>query len=231
MIKLNIKNNLLKLCAGLISLLILATGCRTVPVSNNNQISAMSSGSSMENPSSGGNNTTYMRFTIPLDTTGLYGSRDFEIKIEETTDTNTDAFNMVYYWQSMGDPWDGNNLTYGDTDARCYFIDSHQASAPLSLEIRKHQLYTNLTVSVTDSSSMSDRANHADSVYETVLFYPSHDGCHNDWTTWQLYANSDNLRASWIRYDDIGPETNSVGDAVWHPIEIEWITERRNETP
>jgi len=177
----------------------------------------------------GTNNAKYMVFEIPLDTAGLYGATDFEIKIEEVTNTTTE-WNMVYYWQSMGDPWDGNNTTWGDTNARCYFIDSHQASAPLSLDIRKQQLYTNLTAGV-DSTSLYSRLNHVDSRIETVLFYPSHDGCYTDWTTWQWYTNAHNLRASWVRYDALGPETNSVGNQVWHPIKIDWVPKRQGEAP
>jgi len=184
----------------------------------------------LQNSANTTNFFNYIFFEIPLNPGGFPGNwTDFEIKIEEVTNTTTE-WNMVYYWQSMGDPWDGNNTTWGDTNARCYFIDSHQASAPLSLDIRKQQLYTNLTAGV-DSTSLYSRLNHVDSRIETVLFYPSHDGCYTDWTTWQWYTNAHNLRASWVRYDALGPETNSVGNQVWHPIKIDWVPKRQGEAP
>ena len=174
----------------------------------------------------------YMFFEIPLNPGGFPGYwTDFELKIEAVDRTTPDAQNLVYYWQSMGDPWDGNNTDYGDTDARCYFIDSHQEAPPRSLNPRKWQLYTNTTPGVVDASSMYAQYNHPDSTVQVIQFYPSREGCYVDWTTWQAYTNSHNLRASWIRYDPVGPETNSIGGQVWHPVDIQWKPARLNESP
>lgn len=169
----------------------------------------------------------YMCFTIPLNPAGsdvytLTGHKwtDFEIKISYVTNS-TQPFNMVYYWQSQGNPFDGNNAEFGDTNARCYFIDDHKKG-----DIRQWSIYTNETV---DVMSLLTQCESTNSLIDTVILYPSQDGCKLDWTTWQWYTNACNLRASWIRYDELGPELNAAGAQRWQPIEIRWVNKRQTE--
>jgi len=173
----------------------------------------------------------YIYFTIPLNPGGsdvytLSGHKwtDFEIKISKVSNSD-EAFNMVYYWQSQGDPWDGNDSEYGDRDARCYFIDDHTTR-----DVRLWSIYSNLTPGI-DVMSLSTQCVSSNSLIDTVIFYPSREGCALDWTTWQSYTNACNLRASWIRYDELGPELNAAGTQRWQPIEIQWSEKRKNEAP
>jgi hypothetical protein len=175
------------------------------------------------------NTEQYMCFTIPLNPGGsdLYkmsGHKwtNFEIKISMVTNS-LQPFTQKYFWQSQGDPWDNPQPQYGDIDARCYFIDDHKTG-----DVRLWSLYTNLTSGV-DTMSLEDQCLSTNSLIDTVIFYPSHDGCPVDWTTWQTYKNSHNLRASWLRYDNLGPEINENGKERWQPIEPTWVPQRKNE--
>lgn len=172
----------------------------------------------------------YMEIVIPLNPAGSdvytlteHKWTDFEFKISFVTNS-TQPFNMVYYWQSQGDPWDGNNSEYGDTDARCYFIDDHKTG-----DVREWSIYRDETPGVTNTMSLAAQCISPNSLIDTVILYPSHESCGIDWTTWQWYTNACNLRASWIRYDELGPELNAAGAERWQPIEIRWVNKRQTE--
>jgi hypothetical protein len=180
----------------------------------------------------GDKNAKYMCFVVPLNPGGYPGNwTDFEIKIEEITNTVPAPFNLVYLWNSMGDPWDDPDPNYGDTNARCYFTEDYQMEAPLLLDARKWQLHTNPTPAVIDVTSIASRFNHIDSMVQTILFYPSHNGCLMEWTDWQWYTNAHNLRASWSRFSLSNSEKNGLGTQIWHPIRIDWCPKRMNEAP
>ena len=175
----------------------------------------------------------YMEIVIDLNPAGYPGNwTDYEIKIFNVTNTAEEwsNANMVYYYQTMGDPWD-NASAYGDTNARAYFVDDHDAWPAETRGILKWSLYTNETAGV-DVLSISGQLVSEDSVLDSVTHCPSHEGCQVDWTTWQWYTNRHNLRGSFIRYDPIGPETNSLGTGRWQPIKhIYWEPKRMNEAP
>ena len=176
----------------------------------------------------------YMRLVVNMADVWFQGT-DCEIKIFNVTNTTeewSDA-NMVYYWQSQGDPWEGNNRDFGDTNCRAYFVDDLNAFPLESRGILKQSLYTNQSslVDVNSIYSQLNRAGHADARLGKLMVFPSHEGCLVDWTTWQMYTNSHNLRASYILYDSVGPNTNAVGGQRWQALPIDWIRKRQNEAP
>ena len=175
----------------------------------------------------------YCYAEIPLNPGSYPGNwTDYEIKIFEVTNTLevwADT-NMVYYYQTMGDPWDGNNTTYGDTNARAYFVDDHDAWPSEARGILKWSIYTNETTGI-DVLSIADQLVSTASIVDSVIHSLSHGGCQVAWTNWQWYTNRHNLRASYIRYDAIGPQTNSLGVGRWQPAILHWTFDRMNEAP
>jgi hypothetical protein len=167
----------------------------------------------------------YMRFDVPLNPAGVAGNwTDYEIKIFAVTNWTQEWTNsaMVYWYDSESKT--NVNLGYGDTNANAYFTDDYD---PHPLEDRgrvKWNLHTNLI-------SIASQLVNANSVVENVLHYPSHLGCQVPWTNWMWYANSHNLRASFMRKDATGSDTNTLGDVKWHPLSDDWIPKRKNEAP
>ena len=171
----------------------------------------------------------YMEIEIPLNPAGSPGNwTDFELKIFDVEDSR-DEFNddhLVYYYQTMGDPWDGNNKSFGDTNALVYFIDDHNAFPTEDRGILKWSCYTDPTPGIVDSTSIADQLVDPDSVIDNVIIEPSHQ-CFINYRTWQSITNN-HLRASFVRYDALGAETNSAGLQRWHPVRINWILNRKD---
>jgi len=172
-----------------------------------------------------------MRIEIPLNPGGYPGTwTDYEFKILFVTNsvevwtTNT----LVYYYQTMGDPWDGTDNyqeIFGDRDARVYYVDDYNAS-----DVRKWMLYQNVTEGVIDIQSLALQFISSNTVVETVLHFPSHDGCSVPWETWQWKQNEHNLRAVFVRYNSLGPEMNHDGTLQkWNPVAIDWVPKRKSE--
>lgn len=167
----------------------------------------------------------YMEFEIPLNPGGYPGNwTDFELKIYFVTNSTQEwtTNNLMYYYQTMGDPWDGNNTNYGDTNCNVYFVDEYNSQP------RQWILYTNITSGI-DINSIASQFKNVDTWLDSVIVYPSHEGCYVDWATWQTYTNTHNLRASYNRYDSVGPETNAAGGLRWQPLRINWIMQRKSE--
>ena len=172
---------------------------------------------------------TYCYVDIPLNPGGYPGNwTDYEIKIVSATSTATEwsDANMVYWYQTMGDPWDAPT-TWGDTNASGYFVDDHDAWVGEDRGLIKWSIYTNATAGV-DVLSIAGQLVSSNSVVETVRHSLSHN-CIVDWLTWQSSTNQHNLRASFVRYDALGPQTNEVGGEVWQPLTLHWTHERMSE--
>jgi len=172
---------------------------------------------------------TYCYVDIPLNPGGYPGNwTDYEIKIVSAPNTATEwsNANMVYWYQTMGDPWDAPT-TWGDTNASGYFVDDHDAWVGEDRGLIKWSIYTNATAGV-DVLSIAGQLVSSNSVVETVRHSLSHN-CIVDWLTWQSSTNQHNLRASFVRYDALGPQTNEVGGEVWQPLTLHWTHERMSE--
>jgi len=173
----------------------------------------------------------YIRIEIPLNPGGYPGTwTDYELKILFVTNSveSWPLNTLVYYYQTMGDPWDGvdnHQETLGDRDARVYYVDDYNAS-----DVRKWMLYQNVTEGVIDIQSLALQFISLNTVVETVLHFPSHDGCSVPWETWQWKQNEHNLRAVFVRYNSLGPEMNHNSTLQkWNPVTIDWVPKRKSE--
>jgi hypothetical protein len=156
---------------------------------------------------------------------------DFEVKIFNVTNSVQvwDNSVLVYHYQTMGDPWD-NPGSYGDTNAQVYFVDDYDAFPTETRGILKWSIYTNETAGI-DVLSISDQLQSTDSVIDYAYIWPS-TNCVIDWSTWQSFTNAQNLRASFVRFDSVGPEMNAASTKQrWNAVEIQWAYERKSERP
>jgi hypothetical protein len=174
----------------------------------------------------------FMRIEIPLNPGGYPGTwSDFELKISFVTNSVED-FHMVYYYQTMGDPWDdpytnAAGQSFGDTDSRVYYTDDYNV-----VDVRQWLLYEDTLSGVVGTESLTSRLINPLSVIDTVIVFPSHNGCGIPWETWQWYQNAQNLRASYVRYDGTDPELNATKSLQrWHPVTIDWVPVRKSELP
>lgn len=163
----------------------------------------------------------WMRIEIPLNPGGYPGNwTDYELKISMVDDSN-EPYNMVYYYQSMGDPWENPPEGWGDKTARVYYIDDHKEG-----DIRQWQLYTPSNPTPEGTYSIAGTLNNPLlSQVESVIHFPSRVG----FLEWQSYTNAGKLRATYTRFDGDTTETNRSGRQRWHPVNIDWVPERMSE--
>ncbi len=164
------------------------------------------------------------RIEIPLNPAGSPGNwTDYEIKIYSVTnsaqDIGTGVVNVVYFHSTAATNYDAE---VGDSDPRAYYVDDSNAHTGDYRGILRWTLATNF-------AAIAGQFVTTNTVLDTVLHFPSRAGCVVPWTGWMRWTNAPRLRASFLRLDDLGAETNAFGYQRWHPVAIDWVPGRPSE--
>ena len=146
--------------------------------------------------------------TLVLELGGQY--TDFELRCSTNNFANTTG--DVYYINSWGP-----TACPDDTNVWIYFIDDANTNGALSARSWTKASHTN--------SILAQLVSPGDTEISSVTVYPSHDFGTNS-VAWMNETNY-TLNWSYIRYDALGPETNSAGRIHYRQVvPIEWKPQR-----
>lgn len=154
---------------------------------------------------------------------------DYELKVVEVDDSSYAWTNdsIRYFFSTMGvaggEPFDAD--TYGDVDAEVYVVDSSprilNGGFDATFNPRAEVEWGRYKNTGPGTQTLTNVLKRADEVIGEVIHYAVSPTFQSG--DWMARTNHNILRASYLRYDQIGPEMNTDNTTEkWRPVDIVW---------